>query len=89
MAEPTPKPVVQFTLDPHSPSKRPEQLMTLLQSTLQREFPDAAGVVEVSLSPEDGVVSILHLDQLEEDVAATLAHRARVVFNDFMISPWY
>ena len=84
-----PFPHVEFTLDPLGPSKRPEQLAALLESALQREFPAAAGVIEVSCSATDGVVSLRHLDALDSDTAQKLAHRARVVYNDFMISPWY
>ena len=89
---PTPKseqPIVRFTLDPHSPSKRPEQLAALIESAVQREFPDVADVVQVSHSRDDAVISLLNLDKLEEDTAKKIAHRARVVFNDFMINPWY
>ena len=81
-------PVVQFTLDPGRSTKRPEQLVRLLEGSLEREFPSASTVVKVSHSA-DGVVTILHLDALDEEVAHKLAHRARVVYNDFMISPWY
>jgi len=83
------RPVVQFALQSQSASKRPEQLVTLLEDTLRREFPESADVVQVSHSVDDAVVHLLHLDQLEEDAAEKLAHRARAVYNDFMISPWY
>ena len=56
---------------------------------MQREFPDVADVVHVSHSRDDAVISLLNLDKLEEDTAKKIARRARVVFNDFMISPWY
>ena len=36
------RPVVEFRLDPHGPSKRPEQLAELVESALRREFPAAA-----------------------------------------------
>ena len=81
-------PVVQFALNPASASKRPEQLVRLLEASLEREFPTANGVIDISHS-DDGVVTVHHLDALEGDVAEKLAHRARVVYNDFMISPWY
>ena len=83
------RPAVEFRLDPHSPSKRPEQLAALVESALRREFPAAAEIVEVVHSAEDAAVSLRNLEQVERATAEKLAHRARVVYNDFMISPWY
>ena len=90
MTDPQPeRPTVRFTLDPGGPSKRPEQLITLLESSLEREFPNAVGVVEVSHSVVDGVITILNLEKVDAATAKKLAARARGVYNDFMISPWY
>ena len=83
------RPVVEFRLDPHGPSKRPEQLAELVESALRREFPAAAEVVEVAHAADDAVVSLRNLEQLDRSTAEKVAHRARVVYNDFMISPWY
>ena len=77
-------PTVEFTLDPTGPSKRPEQLITLLKSALQREFPEALGIVDIQHTPGEPA-----LEKLDAQVAKSLARRARVVFNDFMTSPWY
>ncbi len=89
-AEPAePRPTVEFRLDPHSPSKRPEQLAALVESALRREFPAAAQVVEVVHSAADAVISLRNLEQVDSGTAEKLAHRARVVYNDFMINPWY
>lgn len=82
-------PTVEFTLDPTSPSKRPEQLITLLERALQREFPEALEIVDIQHTPGEPVVSIKGLEKLDTQMAKSLAHRARVVFNDFMTSPWY
>ena len=83
------RPAVEFRLDPHSPSKRPEQLAGLVESALRREFPAAAEIVEVVHSADDAAVSLRNLEQVDSATAEKLAHRARVVYNDFMISPWY
>ncbi len=83
------RPTVEFRLDPHSPAKRPEQLAALVESALQREFPAASKVVEVVHGAEDGVISLRNLEEVDGGTAEKLAHRARVVYNDFMISPWY
>ena len=83
------RPVVEFRLDPHGPSKRPEQLAELVESALRREFPAAAEVVEVACAADDAVVSLRNLEQVDRSTAEKVAHRARVVYNDFMISPWY
>ncbi len=83
------RPAVEFRLDPHSPAKRPEQLAALVESALRREFPAAAQVVEVVHGAEDGVISLRNLEEVDSGTAEKLAHRARVVYNDFMISPWY
>ena len=90
MPEPQdPPPTVDFTLDPSSPSKRPEQLVSLLESTLRREFPEALEIVDVWHAPGAPLVSVRNLEKLDERTAKTLAHRARGVFNEFMTSPWY
>jgi hypothetical protein len=83
------RPTVEFRLDPHSPSKRPEQLAALVESALRREFPAAAQVVEVVHSAADAVISLRNLEQVDGGTAEKLAHRARTVYNDFMINPWY
>ena len=83
------RPTVEFRLDPHSAAKRPEQLAALVESALRREFPAAAEVVEVVHSAEDGAISLRNLEEVDGGTAEKLAHRARVVYNDFMISPWY
>ena len=83
------RPTVEFRLDPHSPAKRPEQLAALVESALRREFPAAAEVVEIVHSAEDGAISLRNLEAVDGGTAEKLAHRARVVYNDFMISPWY
>ena len=80
---------VDFTLDARTPSKRPEQLAALLEQALQREFPEAGAVVEISQTPQTSVVSLRNLEQLEEGTATALTHKARAIYNEFMISPWY
>ena len=82
-------PTVDFTVDPISPSKRPEQLVSLLESALRLDFPEALETVEIWHAPGEPVVSIRNLEQLDEQVAKNLARRARGVFNEFMTSPWY
>ena len=82
-------PSLQFTLDPNNPSKRPEQLAALLETSLQREFPTTASIISVSHSPDAPVVGLCNLEDLEDDIAKKVAHRARVIINDLMISPWY
>lgn len=90
MSEPeSDRPAVQFTLKPNSPTKRPEQLARLLDTAIRQEFPEVGDSIEICHAAETGVVEILHLDHLENQVAEKLAHRARVVYNEFMISPWY
>ena len=81
---------IDFPLDPDkTPSKRPDQLARLIEETLKREFPDALAVVEISHDSQASVVSLSKLEQLDETTAKALAHKARGVFNEFMISPWY
>lgn len=82
-------PTLDFTLDPNSPSKRPEQLLSLLEMVLRRESPEAFEIIDIWHAPGKPVVSIRNLEQLDEQVAKDLTHRARSVFNDFMTSPWY
>ena len=81
-------PSLDFPID-RSLSKRPDQLAALLDSALRREFPEALDIVEIAQLPNPPVVSLRGLEKLEESAAKRLAHRARAVFNDFMISPWY
>ena len=80
---------VDFTLDPRSPSKRPEQLAALLKQALRREFPESLAIVEISHAPQTPVVSLRNLEQLEAGTAKALTYKARAVYNEFMISPWY
>jgi hypothetical protein len=80
---------VDFTLDPSSPSKRPEQFVSLLESALRREFPQAVEFVDIWHAAGDPVVSVRHLEKLDEEMATNVAHRARGVFSEFMTSPWY
>ena len=82
-------PTVEFTLDPSSPSKRPEQFVSLLERALRQEFPQALEIVDIWHAPGEPVVSIRNLEKLDEQMATHLAHRARGVFNEFMTSPWY
>ena len=82
-------PAVELTLPPRGAAKRPEQLATLLESTLRREFPDAAALIEVACLPDGATVAVRNLDQVEEHTARKLARRAHVVYNEFLISPWY
>ena len=82
-------PTVDFTLDPSSPSKRPEQFVSLLESALRREFPEVLEIVEIWHASGEPLVSIRHLEKLDEQMATNVAHRARGVFNEFMTSPWY
>lgn len=87
-AQPDP-PEVAFTLPPRGASKRPEQLAALLESTLRREFPGAAKLLEIACLPDGATVALRNLDQLDEDVARKITRRAHVVCNEFLISPWY
>ena len=82
-------PSVDFTLDPSSPSKQPEQLVSLLERALRREFPEALRIVDISHAPGAPVVSVRNLEKLDEQTAKDLVHAARGVFNEFMMSPWY
>ena len=82
-------PAVEFTLPPRGAAKRPEQLAALLESTLRREFPDAAALIEVACLPDGATVAVRNLDQVDEPTARKLARRAHVVYNEFLISPWY
>ena len=91
MSEDQPQPPTidfRLKLDKNS-SKRPEQLARLIEQALQRDFPAALAVVEISYDLQTSVVSLRNLDQLEEGTAKALAHKTRGVFNEFMISPWY
>jgi len=80
---------VDFTLDPSSPSKRPEQFVSLLESALRLEFPQAEEIIDICHAAGDPVVSVRNLEKLDEEMATNVAHRARGVFSDFMTSPWY
>ena len=82
-------PAVELTLPPRGAAKRPEQLAALLESTLRREFPDAAALIEVACLPDGATVAVRNLDQVDERTARKLARRARAVCNEFLISPWY
>ncbi len=84
-----PPPGLDFRIDASSPSKQPQQLAALLDSALRREFPEALGTVEIVQASDTPMVSLKGLEKLEDDTAKRLAHSARAVFNDFMISPWY
>ena len=84
-----PPPSLDFRIDASGSSKQPPQLAALLDSALRREFPEALDIVEIVQEPETLVVSLKGLEKLEDETAKRLAHRARAVFNDFMISPWY
>ena len=68
---------------------RPEQLLNLLNRMLREEFPAVVDSVTVVHEPGDGVVTISNLEQLDETIALTVAHRARSVYNEFLTSPWY
>lgn len=87
-AQPEP-PEVRFTLPPRGAAKRPDQLAAMLESTLRREFPEAAGSIEIACLEDGATVALRKLDQLDADVARKLARRAHVVCNEFLISPWY
>ena len=80
---------LDFQLDPSSPSKRPEQLVSLLERVLGQEFPAALEIINIVHAPGKPRVSIRNLEKLDEPTSKHLAHRARGVFNDFMTSPWY
>jgi len=82
-------PTVDFTFDPGSPSKRPEQFVSLLKSALRQEFPQALETLDIWHAPGEPLVSIRNIEKLDEQLAASVAHKARGVFNDFMTSPWY
>ena len=82
-------PAVEFTLPPRGAAKRPEQLAAMLENTLRQEFPGAAALIEVACLPDGATVAVRNLDQLDEPTARKLARRARGVYNDFLISPWY
>ncbi len=84
-----PPPSLDFRVDPSSPLKRPKQLAGLLESALRRDFPEALDIVEIAHGPDIPGVSLRGLERLDENTAKRLAHKARAVFNDFMINPWY
>ena len=80
---------VAFTLPPRGAAKRPEQLAALLESTLRREFSDAAKLLEVACLPDGATVALRNLDSVDAQTAQKITRRARVVCNEFLISPWY
>ena len=82
-------PEVTFALPPRGASKRPEQLAALLESTLRREFPGAAKLLEIACLPDGATVELRNLDQLDDEVARKITRRAHVLCNEFLISPWY
>ena len=82
-------PSLDSQLDPSSPSKRPEQLVILLERALEQEFPEALEIIDIWHAPGKPLVSVRNLEKLDEPTAKNLAHRVRGVFNDFMTSPWY
>ena len=84
-----PPPALDFLIDAGGSSKQPQQLAALLASALQREFPEALDIIEIVQASDTAMVSLRGLEKLEDETAKRLAHRARAVFNDFMISPWY
>ena len=85
----TDPPAVEFKLPSRGAAKRPEQLAALLESTLRREFPAAAALIEVACLPDGATVAVRNLDQVDDRTARKLARRARGVYNEFLISPWY
>jgi hypothetical protein len=80
---------LDFELDPSSPSKRPDQFVILLKSTLSQEFSKTLEIIDVWREPGNPLVRVRNLEKLDELNAKDLTHRARGVFNDFMTSPWY
>ena len=80
---------LDFELDPKSPSKGPQQLVALLGRVLGDEFPDVVKLVDIMPTRGNSRVSVRNLEKLDEQTSKDFVHRARVVFNDFMSSPWY
>ena len=80
---------VDFTFDPSSPSKEPAQFVSLLENALRREFPQAVEIVDIVHAPGEPVVTVRHLEKLDEQMAKEVTHKARGVFREFMTSPWY
>ncbi len=59
MAEdPDSPPALDFLIDASGSSKQPQQLAALLDSALQREFPEALDIVEIAHAPNTTVVSL-------------------------------
>ena len=84
------RPAVEFRLDPHSPVEAPRAARGARGERV------AAGVSRGGESgrgrafgAEDGAISLRNLEEVDGGTAEKLAHRARVVYNEFMISPWY
>ncbi len=86
---PTTPPIAEFAVDPNSPSKRPEQLVSLLARVLGQEFPEAFGSLEIVHAAGAEVVTVAQRDEVGDEVAKQVAHRARAVYGEFVTSPWY
>ena len=82
-------PAVELKLPSRGAAKRPEQLAALLESTLRREFPGGGGADRGGLPADGATVAVRNLDQVDDRTARKLARRARGVYNEFLISPWY
>ena len=82
-------PILTFTLSTDGATKRPEQLVTILNESLGKHFPETTGLIQIAHSTNDTSVRILQLDHLDDDLIEKLIHQARVVYNEFMINPWY
>ena len=78
-----------FTLSNDSATKRPEQLVTLLNESLEKHFPEATGLIQITQSTNDTSVKLIQLDHLDEEIIEKIIHQARVIYNEFMINPWY
>lgn len=82
-------PEVALALPARGAAKQPQQLATLLENTLRQEFPEAAALIEVACLPDQATVVVRNLDRIDPPTARKLARRARLVYNEFLISPWY
>jgi len=81
--------MLEFPLDRKGAAKYPGQLVLLLERAFAQEGGAAFAALTVSHDPKANVVRISGLDRLEPAEAGRISHRARVVFNEFMTSPWY
>ena len=81
--------LAEFAIDSGSPTKRPEQLVNLLVRVLGQEFPDVFESLEVTQAYDSEFVSVIQLQVVGEEVRKKVAHRARVVYGEFVNSPWY